>query len=274
MHPIAVFGYCVFFYSHQINLTFNMKLRNYIFATFLVSFVCAAPSFEGRETEDIVSGNSDSLGPETSNFQIDDFVPRSILRKREVEADNEEKKKSDAAQAVSDFYKELQQAYFHDPQWGNMEGKFIEFDDKFEKVKETVGKAQKGVYEADIAHISLLIAGFKEKMKMKKIFDGCDYPGSEVVGAILELKVYVLALENIQGNSIVTMPKERIVKAEKTLEKLQTHRERIDEMVPGLHKMFAAQTEKVKGIIEVLKEDKFSKNELSSEVDANHDDKK
>ncbi|KAJ8143604.1 hypothetical protein OY671_003267 [Metschnikowia pulcherrima] len=245
-----------------------MKFQKSIIASALLSFVFAAPSLEGRKTGDIVSGDSENHGSESKIFEIDNFVPNSILRKRGIEADNE------AAQAVSDLYNELQKAYFNDPDWKNMEGEFQDFDDKLEKLKETVETTREGAFKEDIAHISQLIAAFKEVTKMGKLFDGCEYPGSELVFDIFKIKAYALALENIQGKSIVPKQKERIEKAETRFQEFQTHKEEIEEMMPGLKKLFVAQTEIVKKIFEVLREDRFSKKEVSSEADANIDDKK
>lgn len=241
-----------------------MKLQTPIIVSALVSFVYAAPSIEGRTTGEIVSGDPDNLGSKSDIFDFDNFVPRSVLRKREVEAGNE------AAKAVSELYGNLQSTY--NLEWTELNLKMVGLVKEFERVQELAKTAKDGALKRKVAFIEKMIEGNKELIKMEKIFDGCNYPGSELVIDILQLKVYALIAGNIEGQ----IRADRIAATENYLQIYQGERdaEEKEQMVPGLQKVFDAQTEKVKEIIKDLKEDEHSDKELSSGTDAAHDDEK
>ncbi|KAM9901588.1 hypothetical protein OXX59_007992 [Metschnikowia pulcherrima] len=247
-----------------------MKFQNSIIASLLVSFVCAAPFVEGRDDKAAVSTNAKNLESESTNFENVGFVPRSVLRKRETET------KNDALKSVDELYAELVQAYNLD--LSEVEEKMQGLDKKLTLVQEIAKTAKDGALGGKVAYIEKLIEGFKELIKMEKIIDGCDYPGSELVIDILELKVHTLLAGSLQGE----IRARRIAESEKNLQFYQNQRETEygedgedeEDMLPGLRKVFDAQSEKVKEIIKDLKEDERSEKELTSGTDAAHDDEK
>ncbi|KAM9902872.1 hypothetical protein OXX79_003710 [Metschnikowia pulcherrima] len=242
-----------------------MKLQNSIIVSVLVSFVCAAPFVEGRDNKGGVLSNSEHRDESKSiTFENAKFVPSSVLRKREVEADNE------AAKAVSDLYGNLQSTYLARLHWKDLESKIVDFAKEFERVQELVKTTRSGAFEKDLGYIAKLIEGFKEVFKMQEAFDGCEYPGSELVIGILELKLYALTGGNTTGKTRA----DKIAESENHLQDYQDLRAGQQKIVPGLGKVFAAQIEKIREIIEDLKEDKRSENELSSGTDATLDDRK
>ncbi|KAM9906585.1 hypothetical protein OXX69_006742 [Metschnikowia pulcherrima] len=244
-----------------------MKLQTPIIASLLVSFVCAAPFVEGRVDKAAVSINAKNLESESTNFENVGFVPRSVLRKREAEADEK------AEEAVNELYNQVKSVYgIPDIHWKELDIKTVEFAKEFERVQELAKTAKDGALKRKVAFIEKMIEGNKELIKMEKIFDGCNYPGSELVIDILQTKVYALLAENIEGQTRA----DTIADFEKYLQYYQSRRETEygEKMLPGLQKVFDAQIVKVKEIIKDLKEDEHSDKELSSGTDAAHDDEK
>ncbi|KAM9937544.1 hypothetical protein OXX80_002935, partial [Metschnikowia pulcherrima] len=187
--------------------------------------------------------------------------------KREAEADEK------AEEAVNELYNQLKSAYgIADIHWKELDIKTVEFAKEFERVQELAKTAKDGALKRKVAFIEKIIEGSKELIKMEKIIDDCDYPGSELVIDISELKVYALLAGNLQGETRA----HRIADSEKYLQYYQNRRETEygEKMLPGLQKVFDAQIVKVKEIINDLKEDEHSEKELSSGTDAAHDNKK
>ena len=230
-----------------------MKFQNSIIVSVLVSTACAAPFVEGRDDKAAVSINAKNFESESTSFENVGFVPRSVLRKRETET------KNDALKSVDELYAELVQAYNLD--LSEVEEKMQGLDKKLKLVQEIAKTAKDGALKRKVAFIEKMIEGNKELIKMEKIFDGCNYPGSELVIDILQLKVYALIAGNIEGQTRA----DRIAATENYLQIYQGKRNA---------KIFAAQIVKVKEIINDLKEDEHSDKELSSGTDAAHDDEK
>ncbi|KAJ8143605.1 hypothetical protein OY671_003268 [Metschnikowia pulcherrima] len=242
-----------------------MKFQNSIIVSALISFVCAAPHVEGRDDKAVVPSYSKHLESESTNFENVGYVPRSVLRKREVEAGNK------TEEAVNKLYGNLDSTYYENLDWRKLDIRMVDLVKEFEKVQEIAKTAKDGVLKEKVVYMEQMIEAYKEIVEMEKKFDGCDYPGSDFVINILDFKVYALTAGNIQGQN-------RAVKIVEIETHLQSNEEdgvaAKEKMVPGLAKMFAAQIEKVKEIIKDLKEDKSVEKDPNSEVDAAHDDKK
>ncbi|KAM9940328.1 hypothetical protein OXX80_000216, partial [Metschnikowia pulcherrima] len=125
-----------------------MKLQTPIIASLLVSFVCAAPFVEGRVDKAAVSINAKNLESESTNFENVGFVPRSVLRKREAEADEK------AEEAVNELYNQLKSAYgIADIHWKELDIKTVEFAKEFERVQELAKTAKDGALKRKVAFI-------------------------------------------------------------------------------------------------------------------------
>ncbi|KAJ8139401.1 hypothetical protein OY671_007387 [Metschnikowia pulcherrima] len=122
-----------------------------------------------------------------------------------------------------------------------------------------------GAFGVPLAHIKLIFEAFKDATETKDRFEGCEYPGADIVQRSMDLRVEALAAETFEDDDEEPSDdfKKQLEDIEKRFSDLQQEATGAN-MVSGLRKMFEAQVEKISNAINKYKEEENHRKSLKA----------
>ncbi|KAM9895965.1 hypothetical protein OXX79_007754 [Metschnikowia pulcherrima] len=122
-----------------------------------------------------------------------------------------------------------------------------------------------GALKGAFPQIKLIFEAFKEATETKDRFDGCEYPGADIVQRSMDLRVEALAAETFEDDDEEPSDdfKKQLEDIEKRFSDLQQEATGAN-MVSGLRKMFEAQVKKISSAINKYKEEENHRKSLKA----------